>query len=95
MHVIMDMSPYIVAVLKLKTCRIPEGSLSSNIIVSIADHKHIFFAWGIILKNHQSLLCEVYGNRSYETAFLCEHIIILYLLCVEIVVYDAQLYIEV
>ena len=73
----------------------PRRISSSNIIVSIADHKHIFFAWGITLKNHQSLLCEIYGNKSYETAFLCEHIIILYLLCVEIIIYNAQLYIRV
>ena len=78
--------PHTVAVLK-KKLRDPQRISSSNIIVSIADHSHTVFAWGsqgITLENrHQSLLCKVYGDKSDDTAFLSEHVIILYLLCLD------------
>lgn len=47
------------------------GISSSNAIVSIADHRHTFFALGsqgITLENHhQCLLCKVYGDNSDDT----------------------------
>ena len=83
MRVIVGVSPirlHAMRVLKLKTC----GISSSNVIASIADHSHTFFAWGsrgIPLENrHQSLLCKVYGAKSDDTALLSEHAIISYLL---------------
>ena len=55
---------------------------SSNVIVLITV---ILFLLGdpkeITLENrHQSSLCKVYGDKSDDTAFLSEHVIILYLL---------------
>ena len=71
---------HMVAVLKLRSLRDPQGISSSNVIVSISDHSHIYLScliWGshgITLENcHQSLLCEVYRNKSDDTAM---HVII-------------------
>ena len=56
---IMGVFPYSEA----KNLRDPQGISISNVIVSIADHCHIIFAWGsqrIPLKDHHhSLLCKV------------------------------------
>ena len=68
--------PYIVAVLKLKNC---QGSLSSNVIASIADHSNIVFCSGILRDHHRCLLHKVYGDKSDDTAFLFEHVIISYI----------------
>ena len=63
----------------------PQGISSSNIIVSNRWSQSLvvqFFAWGsrgITLENHhRSSLCEVHvcGDKSDDTAFLSEHVII-------------------
>ena len=75
----MGMSPYSCCV-EAERLRDPQGISRSNIIVLIADHSHTNFAWGsggITLENcHRSLLCKV-----DDTAFLSEHVIIMYPLC--------------
>ena len=59
----------------------PRGISSSNVIVSIADHSYIIIAWGSRAKTAiKSLLCKVYGDKSDDTGFLPEHVIISYLL---------------
>ena len=67
-----------------KKLRDPPGIPISNVIVLITDHSHIFFvwgSWGITLENcHWSLLCKIYGDKSADTTFLFEHVIISYLL---------------
>ncbi len=78
------MCPHRVAVLKLKNRWIPKlgiSTFSSNVIVSIANHSHIVFAWesrGIttIKYHHGSLLCTVYGDKSDDTAFVSKYVII-------------------
>ena len=83
LHVTFFACPHIVAVLKLKKLRDPPGISSSNVIAPIADHSHIVFVRetrGIIFENrHQILLCKVYRDKSDDTAFLFEHVVISYL----------------
>ena len=65
--------------LKLKNRRIAE--LGISVIVLIADHRYIVFAWGsrgitTIEYHHGNLLCTVYGDKSGDTAFLSKYVII-------------------
>ena len=83
MCIIVGVSPYGCCA-EAKNPRDPQGISRSNVIASITDHSHTFFAWGsrgITLENrHQSLLYKVYGAKSDDTTLLSEHVIISYLL---------------
>ena len=92
MRVIVGVSPY-GSCAEAKKLRDPPGIPTSNVIVLITDHSHILFvqgSQGITLENrHWSLLYKIYGDKSAGTAFLFEHVIISYLLCLAIVAVQA------
>ena len=86
MRIIMGMSPYVCSV-EAKKLWGPRGISSSNVIVSIANHSHTFLFGdpeGSPLKIAIKIyyICEVYGDKSDDTALLSEHVITLYLLCI-------------